>query len=292
MTGRDVLAALTVVTLWGLNFIAVKVALVVFPPLMLSSLRFALVALLTVWFFRPRPGQFRPILLLAVILGCGHFGLLFWGLAGMDAATTAIVTELGVPFSVILAWALHNDRLDMKRALGLVAAFAGVGLLAGEPTLPDLARLLVAVLAMAAWAAANIVIKKMGAIHPMALNGWMGLMAAPMLAAASVATETGQVQAMAAITWPVALGITYTVIGSSLVAYTLWYRLVASHDISRLVPITLLGPVVGVAAGIVGLGETMTWQKLVGGAITVAGVAVVQFAGRTRPQPMTTEPGP
>jgi O-acetylserine/cysteine efflux transporter len=290
MSIGDGLAALLVVTLWGLNFIAVKIAVTVLPPFLLCSLRFALVAAVTVWLFRPRRDQIPGIAALALVLGVGHFGLLFWGVAGMDAASAAIVTQLGVPFSVLLAWAAYGERLSRPRALGLVAAFSGVGLLAGEPTLPDTAPLLVAVLAMAAWAVSNLQVKRLGAIHPLALNGWMGMMASPLLAAASAVGETGQWTALTSITWPVAAALAYTAIGSSLVAYTLWYRLVGRHPLTQLVPITLLGPVIGVAGGVLALGETLTWQKLVGGAITVGGVAAVQLLGRPAPVPSDQAP--
>ncbi|CAA7620178.1 Integral membrane protein [Magnetospirillum sp. LM-5] len=290
MNLKDGLTALVVVTLWGLNFIAVKVALTVLSPFLLCSLRFALVAVLTVAFFRPQAYQLPRIAGLALVLGVGHFGLLFWGVAGMDAATAAIVTQLGVPFSVLLAWAFFGDRLGLRRGAGLVAAFSGVALLAGEPQLPATAPLVVAVIAMAAWAVSNIQVKKLGDIHPLALNGWMGLMTAPLLAGISLAAESGQGAALAAMTWPVVAAIAYTTIGSSLVAYTLWYRLVSRHDLSRLVPITLLGPVIGVAGGVLVLGEALTWQKVVGGAITVAGVALVQLAGQRGGE--RVEPGP
>ncbi|MBF0325116.1 MAG: EamA family transporter [Alphaproteobacteria bacterium] len=290
MNLKDGLTALVVVTLWGLNFIAVKVALTVLSPFLLCSLRFFLVAALTVAFFRPRADQLPRIAGLALVLGVGHFGLLFWGVAGMDAATAAIVTQLGVPFSVLLAWAFFGDRLGLRRGAGLVAAFSGVALLAGEPQLPATAPLVVAVIAMAAWAVSNIQVKKLGDIHPLALNGWMGLMTAPLLAGISLATESGQGAALAAMTWPVVAAVAYTTIGSSLVAYTLWYRLVSRHDLSRLVPITLLGPVIGVAGGVLALGEVLTWQKVVGGAITVAGVALVQLAGQRGGE--RVEPGP
>lgn len=270
------------VVLWGLNFVAVKMALATLPPLLLIGLRFTCVALILAPFFRPRPEQLKAVAGIGVVLGVGHFGLLFMGLSGMEAATTAIVTQLGVPFSALLAWAVFGETLGLGRAVGLVMAFAGVALLAGEPTLPSLLPLGLVTVAMLAWAVSNTQVKKVGAIDPMALNGWMAVFAAPMLLLLSLLTEHGQMEAIAASGWTVWAGLAYTTLASSIVAYSLWYRLLARHDINRVVPITLLGPVVGVASGVLVLGETLTWQKLVGGAIVVAGVAAVQFAGRRR----------
>lgn len=284
MSPRDWLSALTIVTLWGLNFVAVKISLTVLSPFLLTGLRFGVVGLILAPLFRPRLAQIPAIIAIALVLGVGHFGLLFFGISGMDAASAAIVTQLGVPFSALLAWAVFGEKLGWVRALGLLAAFCGVGLLAGEPSLPHPLPVAVASLAMAAWAVSNVQVKRLGAIDPLALNGWVALFAAPMLMTISLLAETGQEAALTAALsdWKVLGALAYTVIASSLVAYTLWYRLIARHSMNRVVPITMLGPVVGLASGVLFLGEPLTWHKLVGGAATLAGVAAVQLYHRQR----------
>lgn len=293
MPPKDWLAALTVVTLWGLNFIAVKIALGVLPPFLLTGLRFAGVALALAPFFRPRRDQLAGIVGIAVVLGVGHFGLLFFGVAGMDAATAAIITQLGTPFSALLAWIAFGEKLGPARGLGMMLAFGGVTLLAGDPSLPQLLPFVMAVVAMVAWAISNVQVKRVVPIDPLALNGWMALFAAPMLLAVSLAVETGQAAAItrALSEWTVVAGLAYTLFASSLVAYTLWYRLLARHAMNRVVPITMIGPVIGVAGGVLVLGEPLSWQKVVGGLLTIAGVAAVQLIGGVRPQPEEPEPG-
>ncbi|HLO76653.1 MAG TPA: EamA family transporter [Magnetospirillum sp.] len=293
MSPRDFAAALAVVVLWGLNFVAVKVAVSVLPPFLLTGLRFAGVALVLAPLFRPKRSQIKGVIGIGAVLGCGHFGLLFLGISGMDAATAAIVTQLGVPFSALLAWAVFGEKLGPARGVGLVLAFAGVALLAGEPSLPHWGPLAIGIASMLCWAISNVQVKRLGEIPPLALNGWMALFASPMLLALSLGLEHDQLGALAraAHDWKVLAGAAYTLIGSSLVAYTLWYRLIARHPMNRVVPITLLGPVVGVASGVILLGETLTWQKLAGGALTIAGVAVVQLIGGLMPPKEDPEPG-
>lgn len=290
---KDWLLALTVVTLWGLNFIAVKVAVATVPPFLLTALRFALVAAVLAPLFRPARHQWKGIVGIGAVLGVGHFGLMFVGLSGMDAASAAIITQLGVPFSALLAWLAFGEPLGLGRGIGLVLAFSGVALLAGEPSLPSLAPMLILVAAMVAWAISNVQVKRLGDINPLALNGWMAVFAAPMLAVLSFTVETGHAELPARLMadWRPWAGIAYTVIASSLVAYTLWYGLLRRHPMNRVVPVTLLGPVVAVAAGVLVLGETLTWQKVVGGAITIIGVAVVQFLGGNKQPPAEPEPG-
>lgn len=286
------MAATTVVTLWGLNFVAVKTALGTLPPFLLTALRFAITAAILAPFFHPTRDQLKRIALLALLLGGGHFGLLFFAMSGMDAATAAIAIELTIPFSAILAWAFFGEVLSLWRSLGLVVSFLGVSLLAGEPSLPHLGPFVAIAASAACWALANVVIKRLGPISPLALNGWMALFAAPMLLALSLTFEHGQVEAIAATGTRGWSAMAYTVIGSTLVAYTLWYRLIARHPMNQVVPFTLLGPVVGVAGGVLLLGEMLTWQKLAGGALTVLGVAVVELLpGRAIHRADEPEPG-
>lgn len=276
MKPLDVLAAMVVVAVWGVNFAAVKVAVAEIPPLTLTALRFALVAAMLAPLFRPRIEMLPGIALLSFSLGVCHFGLMFLGISGLDAATAAIATQLSVPFSILLAAAFFGERLGWRAGFGMVLAFGGVALLAGEPTLPRPLPLLMVVAAALAWAASNIVIKRIGAVSPFVLNGWMALLAAPQLLILSLAVEDGQTGAIADAGWAGWGGLAFIVLGASLTAYSLWYHLLAKYPVSQVVPYTLLVPVAGVAAGIALLGEPLTWHKLVGGGLTLLGVAIIQ----------------
>ncbi|MBI3444851.1 MAG: EamA family transporter [Magnetospirillum sp.] len=285
-------AASLVVVIWGLNFVAVKTALATLPPFLLTSLRFGITALALAPFYRPSRAQFPKVALLGLLLGVGHFGLMFFGVAGMDAATAAIVIELSIPFSALLAWVFFGEVLGGWRSAGMAVSFVGVALLAGEPHLPGWLPFAAVVASGFAWALANVVIKRLGSIEPLALNGWMALFATPLLLLVSLATEHGQLDALAATDPRGWSGVAYTVIGSTLIAYTIWYRLIGRHPMNRVVPFTLLGPVVGLWGGVFLLGEPLTWHKLVGGALTVLGVAVVQLLpGRNVHLPEEPEPG-
>jgi EamA-like transporter family. len=280
-------AALAVVVIWGFNFVAAKIGVAAIPPLLFTALRFFCVAAILAPFFRPTPAQLPGVLVTSVLLGVGHFGLMFMGIKGVDAATAAIANQLVVPFSSLLAAIFFADKLGWRRGLGMALAFAGVALLAGEPTLPDTVPLLLVIAASLIWAVANVVIKRLGPISPLVLNGWMALFAAPQLLLLSLAFESGQMTALAEAGWQGYAALAYTVLGASIIAYSLWYHLVARHDLNRIVPVTLLGPVIGVAAGVTLLGEPFTWQKTVGGCLTIGGVGIIQMRALRRREGMS-----
>lgn len=278
----DILASTLVVVIWGINMIVVKLGMQDLPPLLLTGLRFLALAAVTVPFFHLSRRLVGKVLLLSSVLGVAHFGLLFVGLNGLDAAATAIIIQLTVPFSAILARILYGEKLGARGTLGMVMAFAGVALIAGEPARYDLMSIAIVVASAFAWACSNVVVKKIGPINVLTLNGWMGLFAAPQLFLLSAIFERGQMAALASAGWAGWGAVAYTALVSSLVAYSLWYRLIARLPMNQVVPFTLLAPVISVVAGVGLLGDPFGWHKMAGGVLTVLGVALIQLRPSNR----------
>jgi O-acetylserine/cysteine efflux transporter len=287
LPARDWGAASLVVLIWAMNFIVGKVGLLELPPLLMMGLRFALVAVLLAPFLR-WPGRNRWPLIgaLAVVLGGLHFGLLFVGLSGVSAGPAAIAIQLAVPFSALLAAVFYRERLSVWQLAGMGVAFTGIWLLAGEPAhAPSPPHLLMVVIAAFSWAFANVLIKRLGRINVFALNGWVALLTAPLLLAASGLFEDGQLEAIAGADWRGWGAIVYMAVGASVIAYGLWYYLIEKHEMNRVVPMTLLAPVLAVFLAAWLLDEPLTPTLLVGGAVTLVGVAMIQFLRPVVPEP-------
>lgn len=276
MSPLDLFVAMVVVALWGINFGIAKIALAEFPPLFLMGMRFVLVAAMLLPFVRMPRGKLLGVLGLSVILGTVHFPMMFNGIRGIDAATASVVAQLQVPFASLLAAIVFKDKLGWKRAAGMLVAFAGVLLIAGEPRLGDsLGSLGLVVAASLAFAAANVQIKRLGAIDGFALNAWMGLFAAPQLLVLSSLFERGQWEAVKTASWQAWGALFYIAVLATIVAYGLWYRLMRRYDVNQAVPFMLLIPLFGVLSGVVLLGEPVTWTLAIGGLATVGGVGII-----------------
>ncbi|MCB1850832.1 MAG: EamA family transporter [Gammaproteobacteria bacterium] len=285
MLPTDLLQLLAVVLIWGFNFAVIKIAVTAIPPLALTVLRFLLVGLLLTPFFRPQKSQLKPLLLLSLSMGVGHFGLLFLGLRGADAATSALLIQLGVPFSSMLAALFFADRLGWRRATGMGLAFLGAGLLAGEPGGGTPLALTALLLSALCWAGSNILIKRIPEVHPLTVVGWLSLLAVPPLSLMSLLFETDQLHAVQSAGWRTWAALAYIVFASSMVAYYFWYRLLTRLQVNQVVPFSLLAPVIGVAAGVLILGEAFTAHKLFGGLLTLLGVALIQLRQLRRTGP-------
>ena len=196
-------------------------------------------------------GAGGSIAAISVVLGGMHFGLMFAGLRGVDAGPAAIAIQLTVPFSALLAAVFYRERLGSWQTAGMLVAFAGVYLLAGEPSRrPSALHFLMVVCAAFAWAVANVLIKRLGPINVFTLNAWVALLACPQLLLASLLLERGQAPAIETADWRAWGAVVYMAVGASIIAYGLWYYLIEKHELNRVVPLTLLSPVLAVALAV------------------------------------------
>lgn len=277
MTLKDLLLATLVMAIWGFNFVVAKLGVGEFPGLLLTGLRFTLVAILLLPFYRPSLKQLKPLALLSFTLGVVHFGLLFVGLQGIDAAASAIVIQLQVPFSALLAFLLFKERLGLGRLAGMALAFSGVVLLAGEPQRIELLGLVLVVISAFGFAASTMVMKSAGQMHPFAITGGVCALGAPQLFLLSAIFESDHAKHFAdagIIGWG---AIAYTAVFASIVAHSLWYKLVRRYPVNVIVPFSLLAPVLGILSGVALLGEPFGLHKALGAACTLSGVALIQF---------------
>ncbi|HIM46734.1 MAG TPA: EamA family transporter [Alphaproteobacteria bacterium] len=277
MTPLHIFLGVTMAVLWGFGFVTSKYGAVHMEPLFFLALRFIAVSLLLVWFVRVPRGQMKAVMLFAVSMGAGHFGLFYIALdMGVEASTAAIIWQTQVPMTVVLAAFLLGDRPGWLGVLGIAIAFGGVLVLIGEPR--HLGNGLAIGLMLAScvmWAIANIQAKKLTSVEPLALNAWMSVFSAVMLLGCSLIFERGQLESYLVADWRLHGSLAYQVVSSTVLAYWMWYFLLARYPVSRVTGFMLLVPFFGVLSGIFALGEPMTWPTALGGVVTLVGVTLI-----------------
>lgn len=281
---------LLVQLLWGVNFAIAKFGLDSFAPIFFVAMRFSLVAVLLVFVVGlPKRDKLKQLLPLSVTMGVMHFTLIFLGMRNLDAATSSIAVQLQTPFAAIMAAFFFGERLGWRRILGMIVAFAGVLLIAGEPRFSDNPWPLLSVIAAAlVWAAGNIQVKALGdSVDAVQLNGWIAILAAPQLLIASWLIEGPQWRNIPDATWQGWGALLFQAVVIAILTYWFWYNMMRRYPVNQVMPFTLLLPLIGVAAGAVMRGEEITWQMIVGGLATVAGVGIIVLRRPTVAAPST-----
>ena len=284
LRAQDIGLGIAVALVWGMGVVFAKAAIEHFPPILLMALRFSVTALVLVWFVKPPWHLMGRLFVISLISAAIQYSLTFTGLRGLDASTAVLVIQLEVPFLVILGALFLGERPGVRKWIGILIAFAGVALIAGEPRLGDAWWAMGLVVGGAfAWAIGQAMIRTLGEVGGFTMIAWVAVFAAPQLFAFSLAFEQDQLAAIRSADWVVWGTVVYLGLVMTAFGYGLWYSLVGRHPVSQVAPFLLLLPVFSVLGGVVLLGETLTWLIALGGAVTVAGVSFIVIERPARP---------
>ena len=276
MKPLDILLGISVPLIWGAGFVFAKAALEFFPPILLMALRFTVTALVLVWFVKPPWHLMGRICLIALVSAAIQYGLTFGGLKHLDASTASLVIQLEVPFLVLLGAIFLREKPGLKKILAIAFAFGGVALIAGEPKLSgSMVPLFMVVGGAFFWACGQIMVRSLGEVGGFTLIAWVAVFAAPQLFAASLIFESDQLRLIREANWVVWSTVVYLGIVMTALGYGIWYHLVGRHPVNRVAPFLLLLPVFASMGGVVILGESLTAQIALGGAIVIASVAAI-----------------
>ena len=286
MPRRDRLLATLVAVLWGANFVAIHVGLQDVPALLFLAIRFVLVAFPLVLLV-PRPrADWRAVVAVGVFMSLGQFALLYVAIeSGMPAGLASLVLQAQVVLTIVIAAGALGERATSRQVVGAVVGTAGlvvvaVGFGADAPLLP----LLVTIGAALSWAVGNVVARAAKVSSGLSLVVWSALVVpVPALALSLVVDGPAAVaDGLAAFGWSAALSTLYTVVGASLVGYTIFNGLVAKHPAGAVVPYILLVPPVGMLSAWIALGEVPNAVEAVGAVVMMAGVAVATLSRPAR----------
>lgn len=270
-------ALLTAICLvWGLNMVVSRIVLIDVPPFFYAFLRFALIALVLSPFLFPLPKNLPMVALAGFCLGGAHFAFLFLALANGTASSVSIAGQLGLPFTTILSMMFLGEQIRWRRGVGMALAFIGVIIIAVKPGAFSLSLgvMLGATAALVA-SIGGVVMKRMEPVGLMQMQAWAGLVSWPVLLPMTLALEQNQIAAVTTMGWPFLAALVFSVLVVSIFGHGMYYRLVQRYEVTMLAPLTLMTPVFAVAAAAIILGEPLSAQLLIGGAVSLIGVAIV-----------------
>ena len=272
--GKPALGATLVAAIWGFNIVGMKMALNDMDPLLFTSARFFLLAIVLLPFVRVSRQQIRPLLPIALVMGLGHFYLLSVGISIIPGVVASVCFLLGAPISAFLSYLFLNERLTHLQSVAIIAATLGAmlpSLLLGEGDLQW--GMLIVILSTFMWAVGNIQIRKLKQLPVLSIQFWIAIITAPLCFLAFI-LQPDAAPILPQFTTKTVLSLTYVVFCSSILSYSLWYGLIHRHGISRLAGFLLLQPVFTFTFGYILLGESLTLWQLIGSSITLTGIYI------------------
>ncbi|QUX27759.1 DMT family transporter [Nocardiopsis akebiae] len=284
--------------IWGMSFLFIKIGAEALSPAQLTLGRMATGALplLVVLLLRggrlPRsPRLWGHMFVAALLLNTVPFTLFGFAAQLIPSALMGIVNAstplFGVVFSMLL---LSDERPDRDRVMGLGIGFLGVLTVfgvwrsLGEVAVSDgdaVLGMLFVVGATVCYGIGTPYLRRFvagsshGALELSSLQLLLG--SVPLVVLVPLFTEmpTG-------VTWQVVAAVSTLGVFGTGVAYILQYAVVREAGATVATTVTYVAPVVAIAAGVVLLGETLSWNQPLGAVVIILGAALCQGVIRTR----------
>lgn len=273
----DLLAAGVINIVWGLNIIAVKMAVDATAPFAAGGLRQAIVLAVCLPFLRVVPGKMGLLLWLGLLNGSAFMVLVNLSLLVSDnVSALAIAGQLGVPFSLILGVVFLKERVSWPRMMGIALAFGGVAVLVFDPDIAnEIPGLLLTAGATFTWAIGALLQRKLVGVPVLTIYAWIGLGGVVVMFPMSMLFEPGAFVRLPQLTLHDLGWIAFSALGSSVLGQGGMAWLLQRHPISTVLPLTLGAPVIAVSASSLFFGTVLTPPMIAGGVIAMAGVAII-----------------
>lgn len=288
----------TLALIWGMSFLFIKEGLRAFAPLQITMGRVAVGAavLLAVLLARrerlPRGRRTWGHLAVAAVLNnVIPFTLFGYAEERIPSALAGICNASAPLFGAVVAFAiLPDERLSPRRAAGLATGFVGVFVVLGAWTGVTGQDPAGALMALGGGLCYGIGFPYTRRFLTGTGHSSLSLAAGQLLCGTVVLAAITPVLTSAPARWPATAVFCVLLLGAlgTGIAYLLNYSIIAAAGATIATTVGYVMPLVAVLAGILILGERLTWNEPLGAAIIVAGAALTQ--ARQRPS-RTGAPG-
>ena len=288
MTPFHVFLAVLVAVIWGIAFVATKVALESFSPPQLTALRFLIAAVPAVLVARP-PITWPVLWAVGLTLFAGQFLFQFFGIAnGMPPGLASIVVQTQALFTILFASLALGETPTRRQLAGTAVAFAGLAVI----TLTvggDLTAVGLCLTGMSAisWGIGNVLVKRLPRVEMLNLMIWLSLIPPlPSLALAlAMDGPTGIASSVTGASWLAVGAALYLGLVATVLAYAIWGSLLSHYSAATVTPFALLAPFVAAYVSSLVFGERFGTLRLVGMGLVLLGLAVIvlpldRLAGR------------
>ena len=286
----DVSLAVMVAVIWGLAFVASRIALDEFSPALMTALRFAIAAVPCL--FVRKPSVSWPLLIaISGTLFLGQFLAQAYGIAlGVPVGLTSVVVQSQALFTIAFAAIAFREMPTPLQTLGIGIATTGLLLICGTVGF-DFSTGAFAVLMISpiSFAIGNLLLRQAREVPMFDLFAWLCLVPPLPLLALALLTDGPQATLNSLIHMSLNGLVCMLALGaiSTSIAYWLWGRLLRDYPAAQVVPFALLVPFVGAAASSAVFGETFGPLRLTGMITVVGGIAIMLLSKRPPALPAT-----
>ena len=284
---------LLAVTVWGLSFIATKIALQELNPLIIINIRLGLsipllgtLAFLSKRSFKISLKQSMMILLLALI-SILHLMIQVTGLKYTSAANTGWIIGTAPIFIVVLGWIFLKEKITLKQFFGILVSAGGLFLLISKGDIKSVSFIsgygdLLILASCATWGFFSIVNRKISLNYsPLMSTFYLFVFMAFITLPLIISRET--ISSLMNLSPKVIFALLFLGIFCSGLGYALWAKALSEMPSANVASFLYIEPFITFFGAWLILGEPITAIIVISGLIIMSGIYFVNAAGKTRP---------
>lgn len=280
---------LALATLWGGSYTFIKLGVATIPPITLIAARTAIAGLLLLVITRlrgvtmPTDGAtWRRFIFQACLNSVIPWTLIAWGERFVDAGLTTILNSASPIFTFLFTVAItRHEAASPRKLFGVIAGMAGICLIVGVDAFRDLGTGIVAEVAIVAaticYACAAIFSRGFKGLDPMAPAAGSLIAGAAILIPLSLVVERPWTLAPSTSSLAALLALA---VFSTAIAFVIYFRLIQTLGSVGTTAQAYLRVPIGVALGVIFLGERLSPTAWAGLACVVIGVAAMTIPVR------------
>ena len=285
----ELLLLFLLATLWGGSYTFIKLGVATIPPVTLIAGRTTIAGLLLLlimhWRGVPLPADaatWRRFAFQACLNSVVPWTLIAWAERSVDAGLATILNSTSPIFTFFLALAVaQQEAAGPRKLFGVAIGMAGICLIVGIQAFEGLGRELVAQLAIVAaticYAGAAVFSRGFKGLDPMAPAAGSLICGAAVLVPVSIVTERPWTLAPSTTSLLALLGLA---IFSTAFAFVIYFRLIHTLGPVGITAQAYLREPIGVALGVLLLGEHLSPTAWAGLGCVVIGVAAMTIPPR------------
>jgi drug/metabolite transporter (DMT)-like permease len=238
----------------------------------------------------PKRADLPRFVLCAFVGHIAHISAVMYGMNLSTAFSSSLVLTSQPLFTLGILAMIGAERLRRRQILGTLVAFAGIVLFLADKFAGGLSRAgagdLMLLVAGVAFSAYTVLSRSLAERYgPLIVLSYTLLFSAPLMLVVTFPAFSGtHFRNLGPAVWA---GLFWALVMSSFLGWLAWTWVNTVRGVARSAPFMyLMPPIAGVMAWLT-LGESFTWLKIAGAAVTMTGVAWAQFGGG-RPPPKET----
>jgi len=285
----ELLLLLALATLWGASYTLIKIGVATIPPVTFIAARTVIAGGVLLVILRGRglrlprdPAIWRRFLFQACLNSVIPFTLIAWAEQTVDAGLATILNSTTPIFAFVLtALITRHEVTSLRKLFGVIAGITGIVLIIGFEVFHGVGENIVAQLAIVAaticYAGAAIFGRGFKGLDPMMPAAGSLLCGAMTLIPISLVVDQPWTLVPSAESVYALLGLS---IFSTALAFVIYFRLIHTLGSVSTTAQAYLRVPIGVAIGVLFLGEALTPTAWIGFACVIAGVAAMTLPSR------------